>query len=82
VRNLTSRPATAWKFAESEGLVREGFVADLNVIDPIGWRPGCPEVVSDLPGGAKRLVQGSVGSPLDHRRWRGSARQRQAHARA
>jgi N-acyl-D-aspartate/D-glutamate deacylase len=60
VRNLTFAPATAWKFAD-RGLVREGFVADLNVIDPARVSPAMPEVVSDLPGGSKRLVQGSVG---------------------
>jgi N-acyl-D-amino-acid deacylase len=60
VRNLTFAPASAWKFAD-RGLVREGFVADLNVIDPARVSPAMPEVVSDLPGGSKRLVQRSVG---------------------
>jgi N-acyl-D-aspartate/D-glutamate deacylase len=60
VRNLTLAPATAWHFAD-RGLVREGFVADLNVIDPERVAPTMPEVVSDLPGGAKRLVQSSTG---------------------
>lgn len=60
VRNLTLAPATAWHFAD-RGLVREGFVADLNVIDPERVAPTMPEVVSDLPGGAKRLVQTSTG---------------------
>jgi N-acyl-D-amino-acid deacylase len=60
VRNLTLAPATAWHFAD-RGLVREGFVADLNVIDPERVAPEMPEVVSDLPGGAKRLVQTSTG---------------------
>ena len=60
VRNLTLAPATAWHFAD-RGLVREGFVADLNVIDPERVAPTMPEVVSDLPGGAKRLVQTATG---------------------
>ena len=60
VRNLTLTPATAWHFAD-RGLVREGFVADLNVIDPDRVAPAMPEVVSDLPGGSKRLVQTSIG---------------------
>jgi N-acyl-D-amino-acid deacylase len=60
VRNLTFAPATAWGFAD-RGLVRPGFVADLNVIDAERVAPGMPEVVSDLPGGAKRLVQGATG---------------------
>ena len=41
--------------------MRPGFVADLNVIDPDRVAPAMPEVVSDLPGGAKRLVQGATG---------------------
>src|SRR3954468_24907057 len=60
VRNLTFAPATAWGFAD-RGLVRPGFVADLNVIDPDRVAPAMPEVVSDLPGGAQRLVQGATG---------------------
>ena len=60
VRNLTFAPATAWHFAD-RGLVREGFVADLNVIDPERVAPAMPEVACDLPAGAKRLVQGAVG---------------------
>ena len=60
VRNLTFAPATAWNFGD-RGLVRTGFVADLNVIDPERVAPAMPEVMSDLPGGSKRLVQGSTG---------------------
>jgi N-acyl-D-aspartate/D-glutamate deacylase len=60
VRNLTLAPATAWNLAD-RGLVRPGFVADLNVIDPARVEPEMPEVVNDLPGGAKRLVQRAVG---------------------
>jgi N-acyl-D-aspartate/D-glutamate deacylase len=60
VRNITSKPAEAWHF-DDRGLVREGFVADLNVIDAERVAPAMPEVVSDLPGGAKRLMQRSVG---------------------
>ena len=60
VRNLTFAPASAWKLA-NRGLVREGLVADLNVIDPATVAPAMPGVAHDLPGGAKRLVQRSVG---------------------
>jgi N-acyl-D-aspartate/D-glutamate deacylase len=59
-RNITSVPANAWNFAD-RGLVRTGYIADLNVIDPERVAPGMPVAVADLPGGAKRLVQGSVG---------------------
>ena len=57
---LTLAPATAWGFAD-RGLVREGFVADLNVFDPARVAPELPTVATDLPGGAKRLKQGARG---------------------
>ncbi len=60
VRNLTLAPATAWNFT-GRGMVKEGFVADLNVIDPARVAPTFPTVVADLPGGSKRLMQKSVG---------------------
>ena len=41
--------------------VREGMVADLNVFDPESVAPAMPELVHDLPGGAPRLSQRSVG---------------------
>jgi N-acyl-D-aspartate/D-glutamate deacylase len=60
VRNITYAPATAWHFAD-RGLVRPGYIADLNVIDPDRVAPELPVAVADLPGGAKRLVQGATG---------------------
>ncbi|MFN8026978.1 MAG: amidohydrolase family protein [Acidimicrobiia bacterium] len=60
VRMLTLEPARAYNFSD-RGLVREGMVADLNVFDPATVAPTMPELVYDLPGGARRLVQGSVG---------------------
>jgi len=60
VRMLTLVPATYWGFAE-RGLVREGFVADLVVFDPDTIAPELPEVVHDLPAGARRLVQRARG---------------------
>jgi N-acyl-D-amino-acid deacylase len=56
VRMLTLVPATYWGFAD-RGLVREGFAADLVVFDPDTIAPEMPEVVHDLPAGARRLVQ-------------------------
>ena len=41
--------------------MREGLVADLNVFDPETVAPAMPELVHDLPGGAPRLSQRSVG---------------------
>lgn len=60
VRMLTLEPARAYNFAD-RGLVREGMKADLNVFDPDTVAPTMPELVYDLPGGARRLVQQSVG---------------------
>ena len=60
VRMLTLVPATHWGFAD-RGLVREGFVADLVVFDPDTIAPELPEVVHDLPAGARRLVQRARG---------------------
>jgi len=60
VRMLTLVPATCWGFAD-RGLVREGFAADLIVFDPDTIAPEMPEVVNDLPAGARRLVQRAKG---------------------
>jgi N-acyl-D-amino-acid deacylase len=56
VRMLTLVPATYWGFAD-RGLIREGLAADLVVFDPDTIAAEMPEVVNDLPAGAKRLVQ-------------------------
>jgi N-acyl-D-aspartate/D-glutamate deacylase len=60
VKMITLVPATNWGFAD-RGLVREGFVADLNVFDPEMVGPALPTVEHDLPGGARRLVQKANG---------------------
>ena len=60
VRMLSYEPATLWGFAD-RGLVREGFAADLVVFDPNTVGPDMPDVVRDLPAGARRLVQKSHG---------------------
>ena len=60
VRMLTLEPARAYGFSD-RGLVREGLVADLNVFDPETVAPAMPELVHDLPGGAPRMSQRSVG---------------------
>jgi N-acyl-D-amino-acid deacylase len=53
---LTLVPATHWGFAD-RGLIREGLAADLVVFDPDTIAAEMPEVVHDLPAGARRLVQ-------------------------
>jgi N-acyl-D-aspartate/D-glutamate deacylase len=60
VRMLTFEPATAFGFAD-RGLLREGFAADVLVLDPREVSPELPEVRHDLPAGARRLVQRSRG---------------------
>jgi N-acyl-D-aspartate/D-glutamate deacylase len=56
VRMLTLVPATQWGFAD-RGLLREGMAADVVVFDPDRIAAEMPEVVHDLPAGAKRLIQ-------------------------
>ena len=60
VRMLTLVPATLWGFAD-RGLIREGMAADMVVFDPQTIGAQMPEVVDDLPAGARRLVQRSHG---------------------
>ena len=60
VHMLTCVPATLWGFHD-RGLIREGLAADLVVFDPDTILAEMPEVVDDLPGGARRLVQRTRG---------------------
>ena len=60
IRMVTLAPAQAWGFAD-RGLVREGLVADLNVLDPAKIAPMPLEFRRDLPAGGGRLVQRSTG---------------------
>src|SRR5262249_20644764 len=60
VRMLTLEPATAWGLHD-RGLLREGLVADIIVFDPDQVAPKMPEVVNDLPAGARRLRQKAAG---------------------
>ena len=60
VRMLSLVPATYWGFAD-RGLIREGMAADLVVFDPGTISAEMPEVVDDLPAGARRLIQRTRG---------------------
>ncbi len=60
VRMLTLVPATLWGFAD-RGLIRQGMAADLVVFDPDTIAALMPEVVDDLPAGARRLIQKTRG---------------------
>ena len=60
VQMLTQVPATLWGFHD-RGLLREGMAADIVVFDPDRIMAELPEVVDDLPAGARRLVQRTRG---------------------
>jgi N-acyl-D-amino-acid deacylase len=60
VRKLTFDNAAAWELND-RGLIRTGFAADLVLFDAATIRPSMPTVESDLPGGARRLVQKAEG---------------------
>ena len=60
IRMLTLVPATLWGFHD-RGMIREGLAADLVVFDPDTIAAEMPEVVDDLPAGARRLVQRTRG---------------------
>ena len=60
VQMLTSVPSTLWGFHD-RGLMREGMAADMVVFDPDTIMAEMPEVVDDLPAGARRLVQRTCG---------------------
>jgi N-acyl-D-aspartate/D-glutamate deacylase len=60
VRKLTFEPAARFGFA-GRGLVQEGMVADLVVLDPERVAPAVPYAAHDLPAGAPRLKQEAVG---------------------
>ena len=60
VRMLTFDTASRWGFYD-RGLLRPGMAADINVFDPETIAPNLPEVVRDLPAGAKRFKQTATG---------------------
>ena len=60
VRKLTFDNASAWELND-RGLVRTGYRADLVLFDEDRVKPAMPTVETDLPGGARRLVQKAEG---------------------
>jgi N-acyl-D-amino-acid deacylase len=60
VRMLTFIPASHWGFT-GRGLLREGMFADVIVFNPDTVMPQMPQLVYDLPAGARRLKQKSSG---------------------
>ena len=57
---ITHDPARAWNF-QDRGKLGEGFRADINLLDPDTVGPQLPEIVSDLPGGGRRVLQKANG---------------------
>ena len=60
VRKMTHDNARAFEIKE-RGLVREGYKADLVLFEADRVRPHVPKIETDLPGGARRLVQKAEG---------------------
>jgi N-acyl-D-aspartate/D-glutamate deacylase len=60
VRMLSFVPASHWGL-RGRGLLRAGWAADVIVFDPDRITPLMPELVYDLPAGARRLKQKSTG---------------------
>jgi N-acyl-D-amino-acid deacylase len=60
VRRMTSVPAE-FLGLRGRGRLAEGAPADVCVFDPTRVAPGRLHTADDLPGGARRLVQGAVG---------------------
>jgi N-acyl-D-amino-acid deacylase len=60
VQMITSRPAQIWRLHD-RGRLAPGYAADVAIFDPKTVGPLMPKVVADLPGGAVRLEQRSVG---------------------
>ena len=60
VKKITHDNAKAWEL-DDRGLIREGYRADVVLFEENGIRPCLPTVETDLPGGARRLVQKAEG---------------------
>ena len=60
VKQITYNTATMWGLHD-RGLIRDGMAADLVVFDPKTIGARMPDVVHDLPSGAKRLKQTADG---------------------
>ena len=60
IRKMTHDNAQAFEL-RGRGLVKEGYQADLVLLEADRVRPHVPKIETDLPGGARRLVQKADG---------------------
>jgi N-acyl-D-aspartate/D-glutamate deacylase len=60
IHRMTLVPARAWGF-DDRGVLAEGKASDINIFDSESVSPNLPELLHDLPSGAARLRQTSVG---------------------
>jgi N-acyl-D-aspartate/D-glutamate deacylase len=60
IRKMTHDNAQAFEL-QGRGLVKEGYHADLVLFEADRVRPQVPKIETDLPGGARRLVQKAEG---------------------
>ena len=60
VRKMTAETASLYGLGD-RGVLAPGMLGDVNIIDYDGLRLPRPEMVHDLPAGARRFVQGSDG---------------------
>jgi N-acyl-D-aspartate/D-glutamate deacylase len=60
IRKMTHDNARAFEL-RGRGLVKEGYQADLVLLEADRVRPHLPKIENDLPGGARRLVQKADG---------------------
>jgi N-acyl-D-aspartate/D-glutamate deacylase len=60
VKMLSADNADAWEMKD-RGRIKEGKAADIVIFDEDRVQPCLPTVVSDLPGGARRLLQKAEG---------------------
>ena len=60
VKKMTHDMAQAFEIG-GRGLIKEGYKADLVLFEADRIRPAMPTIESDLPGGARRLVQKAEG---------------------
>jgi N-acyl-D-amino-acid deacylase len=60
IRKMTHDNAQAFELKD-RGLIRDGYHADLVLLEADRVRPHLPKIETDLPGGARRLVQKADG---------------------